>query len=87
MSESQVKSSINGIVFAFNPLNDQIAAQTKAIAEKDSRIADLEKQLAQKPADETAQVINEPGKPAGLTPEAEFAQNLHNAQELYNQLP
>ena len=68
-------------------LNDQIAAQTKALAEKDSRIADLEKQLAQKPADETAQVINEPGKPAGLTPEAEFAQNLHNAQELYNQLP
>ena len=68
-------------------LTDQIAAQTKALAEKDSRIADLEKQLAQKPADETAQVINETGKPTGLTPEAEFAQNLHNAQELYNQLP
>lgn len=68
-------------------LTDQIATQTKALAEKDSRIADLEKQLAQKPADETAQVINEMGKPTGLTPEAEFAQNLHNAQELYNQLP
>lgn len=67
-------------------LNDQIAAQTKTIADKDSRIADLEKQLAQKPADETAQVINQPGNPA-LTPEAEFAQNLAKAQELYNQLP
>ncbi|MBE6324630.1 MAG: Clp protease ClpP [Bacteroidales bacterium] len=67
-------------------LNDQIAAQTKTIADKDSRIADLEKQLAQKPADETAQVINQQGNPA-LTPEAEFAQNLAKAQELYNQLP
>lgn len=68
-------------------LNDQIAAQTKTIAEKDSRIANLEKQLAQQPADETAQVINQPSKPAELTAEAEFAVNLQKAQELYNQLP
>lgn len=68
-------------------LNDQIAAQTKTIAEKDSRIADLEKQLEQQPADETAQVINQPGKPAELTAEAEFAMNRQKAQELYNQLP
>lgn len=68
-------------------LNDQIAAQTKTIAEKDSRIADLEKQLEQQPADETAQVINQPRKPAELTAEAEFAMNRQKAQELYNQLP
>lgn len=68
-------------------LTDQIAAQTKALAEKDSRIAALEKQLAQQPADETAQVINQPRKPAELTAEAEFAMNLQKAQELYNQLP
>ena len=68
-------------------LNDQIAAQTKALAEKDSRIADLEKQLEQQPADETAQVINQPRKPAELTAETEFAMNRQKAQELYNQLP
>lgn len=68
-------------------LNDQIVAQTKTIAEKDSRIADLEKQLEQQPADETAQVINQPRKPAELTAETEFAMNRQKAQELYNQLP
>ncbi len=61
-------------------LNEKITAQTNTIA-------DLEKQLAQKPADETAQVINEPGKSSALTTEAEFAMNLQNAQELYNLLP
>ena len=68
-------------------LNDQIAAQTKTIADKDERIADLEKQLTEKPADETAQVINQPSQPTTLTAEAEFAANLQKAQELFDSLP
>ena len=68
-------------------LNDQLTAQTKTIAEKDSRIADLEKQLAEKPAVETAQVINQPGKTTGMTAEEEFAVTSQRAQELFDSLP
>ena len=67
-------------------LQDKIQKQAEANTVKDNRIADLERQLAQKPADETAQVINQPGK-SDLTPEAEFAQNLAKAQELFDSLP
>lgn len=61
-------------------------AEVKSNSGKSDRIKDLETQLAQKPADETAQVINQHGNPA-LTAEAEFALNLRKAQELYDQLP
>lgn len=67
-------------------LQDKIQKQAEANTVKDNRIADLERQLAQKPADETAQVINQPGK-SDLTPEAEFAANLQKAQELFDSLP
>ncbi len=66
---------------------DKINAQTKTLAEKEQRIAALEKQLAEKPAEETAQVINTNGKPFDLTPEAEFAQTVARAQELFDMLP
>ena len=68
-------------------LKAQLEASQKTQAEQATRIADLEKQLAQRPAEETAQVINTNGKPDTLTAEAEFAINLQKAQELYNQLP
>ena len=67
-------------------LNDKIAAQTKTIADKDNRIADLEKQLKEKPAAETQQVINEHGK-GDDSPEAQFMANLNAAQQLFDQLP
>lgn len=68
-------------------LNDQLAAQTQALKDKDERIAALEKQLAQQPADETAQVINQPANSPQLSPEAFFAQNYQRAKELFDQLP
>lgn len=67
-------------------LTDQIAAQTKTIADKDSRIADLEKQLKEKPAAETQQVINNNGG-SDDSPEAQFMANLNAAQQLFDQLP
>ena len=68
-------------------LQGKFDAQTKTIADKDARIADLEKQLAEKPADETAQVINQPGKTTGMTAEEEFAVTSQRAQELFDSLP
>lgn len=68
-------------------LSDQLAAQAQAVKDKDERIAALEKELAQKPAAETAQVINQPTNGTALSQETAFAQSYQRAKELFDLLP
>lgn len=68
-------------------LSDRLKAEQEANKTAQDRIKALEKQLADKPADETAQVINQPAQPSDLSAEAEFVANLQKAQELFDSLP
>ena len=68
-------------------LSDRLKAEQEANKTAQDRIKALEKQLADKPADETAQVINQPAQSSALSAEAEFVANLQKAQELFDSLP
>lgn len=68
-------------------LSDKLTAEQTANKTAQDRISALEKQLADKPADETAQVINQPAQSSALSAEAEFVANLQKAQELFDSLP
>ena len=68
-------------------LSDKLTAEQTANKTAQDRIKALEKQLADKPADETAQVINQPAQSSALSAEAEFVANLQKAQELFDSLP
>lgn len=68
-------------------LSDRFKAEQEANKTAQDRISALEKQLADKPADETAQVINQPAQSSALSAEAEFVANLQKAQELFDSLP
>lgn len=67
-------------------LQAKLDEQLKANDEQAQRIAALEKQLSQKPADETAQVINTSTEHQPTEAEA-FYITLAAARALYNQLP
>ncbi|MBR3564724.1 MAG: Clp protease ClpP [Paludibacteraceae bacterium] len=68
-------------------LSDKLTAEQTANKTAQDRIKALEKQLADKPADETVQVINQPAQSSALSAEAEFVANLKKAQELFDSLP
>lgn len=67
-------------------LQAKFDAEAQANKEKQERITALEKQLAEKPADETAQVINA-NHGENLSPEEDFMRSMASAKELYDSLP
>ncbi len=68
-------------------LTDKITMLESQVKSKDACITALEKQLADQPAEQTQQVINQTHKDEPTTPEAEFARTMASAQELYKSLP
>lgn len=71
-------------------LKDLQARHDKAVkdlADKQTELEALRKQISEQPAEETQHVINANRQDNPLTPEAEFAQTRANAQALFDSLP